>query len=95
MASGGVQCGIICTIVCLLVGLIVLLVSIGTVEPIEYAIEYNSITKKTNEENVYSGGWYLIGPFTSFLTFPATMVNIDWSDSPGSQRPAITSLKDS
>ena len=79
----------------LLVGLIVLLVSIGTVEPIEFAIEYNSITKKTNEDQVYAGGWYLIGPFTSFFTFPATLVNIDWSEYPGSQRGPLQKVKDS
>jgi hypothetical protein len=78
-----------------LVGLIILLVSIGTVEPIEYAIEYNSISKKTNEEQVYAGGWYLIGPFTSFFTFPATLVNVDWSDYPGSQRGPLLKVKDS
>jgi regulator of protease activity HflC (stomatin/prohibitin superfamily) len=95
MADGRVICGICCTICLLLTGLIVLLVSIGTVEPIDYAIEYNSITKKTNEDDVYDGGWYLIGPFNSFFTFPATLVNIDWSDFPGAQRGPLQKVKDS
>jgi len=50
MADAKMMCGIGCTICVLLTGLIILLVSIGTVEPIEYAIEYNSISKKTNED---------------------------------------------
>jgi len=69
MANNKMLCGIGCGICILLVGLILVLVSIGTIEPIEYGIEYNSITKKTTEDNVYSGGWYMIGPFSSFLTF--------------------------
>jgi hypothetical protein len=48
MADGKVICCIGCSICALLVGLIILLVSIGTVEPIEYAIEYNSVSKKVN-----------------------------------------------
>lgn len=51
--SGTIICGVACGICLLLTGLIVLLVSIGTVEPIEYAIEYNSISKKVGEEQVY------------------------------------------
>jgi len=73
-----------------LIGLIVLLCSIGTIEPIEYGISYNSISKKTDENNVYPGGWYMIGPFTSFLTFPSTLVNIDWTDYTGAQRGPLT-----
>lgn len=36
---------VVCSVCILLIGLIFLLVSIGTVEPIEYGIEYSSITK--------------------------------------------------
>jgi len=43
-------------------------------------ITYNSVSKKADEHPVYVGGWYLIGPFTSFLTFPATLVNTDFAD---------------
>jgi hypothetical protein len=72
--------GIGCCLCIFLIGLIMLLVSIATVEPIEYAIEYNSLTKSTNNDKVYVGGWYMIGPVQSFITFPATMVNIDWTN---------------
>jgi hypothetical protein len=56
-----------------LVALIIALVSIGTVEPIEYGIVYNAITKTVDTDNVYPGGWYFIGPVMSFVTFPATL----------------------
>jgi len=94
MADGKGICCIGCTICTLLVGLILLLVSIGTVEPIEYGIEYNSISKKIDMENVYGGGWYMIGPFTSFITFPATHVNIDWSTYDQAQRGPLLKVKD-
>jgi len=68
-----------------LVGLILILVSIATIEPIEYGLVYNSLTKKVDENTVYAGGWYFLGPFSSFVTFPATLVNIDWTDYEGAQ----------
>ena len=32
---------------------------------------------------VYEGGWYFIGPVNSFVTFPKTKQNIEFSDLPG------------
>lgn len=87
-------CAIVCIICWLLVALIIALVSIGTVEPIEYGIVYNAITKSVDTDNVYPGGWYFIGPVMSFVTFPATLVNIDFTDFEGAQRKPI-SVKDS
>jgi hypothetical protein len=68
----------------MLVILIIVLISIGTVEPIEYGIVYNAISKKVDVETVYPGGWYFIGPVNSFITFPSTLVNLDFTDFPGS-----------
>lgn len=54
--------------------------SVGTVEPIEYGIKYNSLSKNIDEDGVvYTGGWYFIGPLTKFITYPSTAVNIDFS----------------
>lgn len=94
MANTKLLCGIGCGICLLLVTLILVLVSIGTVEPIEYGIEYNSFTKKTNSENVYGGGWYMIGPISSFITFPATLVNYDYSDYENSKAKPLENVKD-
>ena len=68
---------------CLLLALIIVICSVGTVEPIEYGIVYNSITKTVNTEEVYAGGWYFIGPIQSFFVFPSTQQNIDFTDYPG------------
>lgn len=35
-----------CTVCCTVILLIIMIVSVGTVEPIEYAVKYNSISKK-------------------------------------------------
>ena len=43
-------CAIGCCVCLSVVGLILFLVSIATIEPIEYGIKYNSITKKTDED---------------------------------------------
>jgi hypothetical protein len=59
--------------------------STGTVEPIEYAVKYNSISKSIDDTKAYAGGWYIIGPFNSFVTYPATNLNIDFSDLPNSK----------
>jgi len=63
--------------------------SVGTVEPIEYGIVYNSITKTVNTEHVYKGGWYFIGPIQSFFVFPSTLVNIDFTTWKSADHPPI------
>ena len=94
MANSKLLCGIGCGICLLLTALILVLVSIGTVEPIEYGIVYNSFTKKTDEENVYGGGWYMVGPISSFVTYPATLVNYDFSDYENSKGQPLDNVKD-
>lgn len=65
--------------------------SAGTVEPIQYGIKYNSISKSIDESKTYSGGWYLIGPFNSFITYPSTSINVDFSNLPNSKStPLVT-----
>lgn len=90
MANNSAICLIACGICWLLVALIVLLLSIGTVEPIEYGIVYNAITKSVSAETVYPGGWYFIGPVMSFITFPSTLVNIDFTEFPDAQSRPLT-----
>jgi hypothetical protein len=83
--SNKVLCGIGCGVCCLLTVLIIVLVSVGTVEPIEYGIVYNSLTKKVDTAKVYPGGWYFIGPIQNFITYPSTLVNVDFTDYPGAE----------
>lgn len=88
MDGVGPKIGIGCCCCLTLVGIILALISIKTVEPIEYGIKYNSISKSI-EEDIYTGGWYMIGPQYSFITFPATLVNIDFTNFPGAQHGPI------
>lgn len=62
MSNNRILCGIGCGVCGLLTLLLIVIFSVGTVEPIEYGIVYNSITKSVNIDTVYPGGWYFIGP---------------------------------
>lgn len=44
----------------------------GTVEPIQYGLKYNIISKNIDASYVYEGGWYIIGPINRFIQFPRT-----------------------
>jgi regulator of protease activity HflC (stomatin/prohibitin superfamily) len=50
-----------------------------SLEPLQYGITVNKITKTIGTE-VYESGRYLIGPFKSFLVYPANLVTIEFSD---------------
>jgi hypothetical protein len=40
----------------------------GTVEPIQYGLKYNTLSKNIDSSaGVYEGGWYIIGPFNKFI----------------------------
>ena len=71
-----------------------ILASVATVEPIEYGLKYNSFSKAIDKEHVYVGGLYIMSPISSFLTFPATLVNIDFTDYPGAKATPVL-VKDS
>jgi len=43
-----IMCGVGCGVCLLVLTLILVLASIGTVEPIEYGMKYNSISKKVD-----------------------------------------------
>lgn len=64
--------------------------SAGTVEPIQYGLKYNSISKSVDESYTYEGGWYLIGPFNSFITYPSTSINVDFSTLADSKSPPLS-----
>ena len=87
-------CGVGCGVCVLITTLIFILCSIGTVEPIEYGIKYNAISKKIDVSQVYTGGWYFIGIFNTFETFPSTLVNMDFADYPDAISKPL-SVKDS
>jgi len=69
---------IICVVISLV--MILLLISMDTLEPLQYGITYNKITKVIGKD-VYVSGRYLIGPTKSFVVYPANLVTVEFSDS--------------
>ena len=68
---------IFCIVLCLLV--ILLLLSMDSLEPLQYGITYNKFSKKIGTE-VFESGRYLIGPFQNFVVYPANLITIEFSD---------------
>jgi len=66
--------GVLLLVVCLLC-----LMSVGSVEQNEYGLVYNWITKQISKDVVH-GGTHFIGFWNSFVTFPATVQTIEFSD---------------
>ena len=60
-------------------------VSFGTVEPTEYGILYNTISKQIDKENIYEGGLQYVGLFNSLITFPSIHKTIEFSDDKAAQ----------
>lgn len=78
MDTGACFCLLMCILIAL--GVIGLLLSMDSLEPLEYGITYNKITK-TIGTDVYESGRYIIGPFINFIVYPANLVTIEFSDS--------------
>ena len=79
---GGVSC-----LMCLLVTIMIWIIAgAGTIEPIEYGLVYSKTGKSiVASEGVKTGGWYFIGWFHRFITFPATQVNMDFTTFKGAK----------
>eukprot|EP00397_Hematodinium_sp_SG-2012_P058241 GEMP01073514.1.p1 GENE.GEMP01073514.1~~GEMP01073514.1.p1 ORF type:complete len:349 (+),score=66.93 GEMP01073514.1:90-1136(+) len=70
------------------------LCSIGSLMPTEYGVGYNSVTKSIGSKT-YHGGRHWIWPWNSFITFPATVVTVEFSDDKHAQQgPLETRTKD-
>jgi len=83
-----------CSVCVAIIILIIVLSGVDTIEPTEVGILYNSVSKSVDYSFIYKGGWYWIGLFNSFFTFPATVVNVDFTTFPNANRSPIQ-LKDS
>ena len=68
------------TIIIVFIAILLLLLSMDSIEPLEYGITYNKLSKYVSSE-VYENGRYLIGPLTSFIVYPGYLVNIEFSNS--------------
>lgn len=66
-----------CAIISLVV--LILLLSMDTIDPLQYGITINKITKNIGQD-VYENGRYIIGPFNNFIRYPANLVTIEFSN---------------
>ena len=74
-----ILCGT-CTALSLVVTTL-LAVGFGAVEPTEYGIKYNIISKQIDTQMVYTGGLQYIGFYNQIITYPATQQILEFSDS--------------
>jgi len=50
-----------------------------SLEPLEYGITYNKITKNIGTD-VYENGRYILNPVQSFIVYPARYITVEFSD---------------
>ncbi len=55
-------------------------VSFGAVEPTEYGILYNQLTKQIDTENILDGGLQYVGVFNKLIAFPRSNKQVEFSD---------------
>jgi len=75
MIVGGIGC-------CLALAVLLAVTSIGAVPPLFYGIRYNYASKWAEIERVYTPGRYFLGPWNTFVLFPATVQNIEFVNEP-------------
>ena len=75
-------CSIVLILICIVVSLtvLILLLSMDTIDPLQMGITLNTISKSVGNDT-YQSGRYIIGPFTSFIRYPANLVMVEFSDS--------------
>lgn len=73
-------CLIVIFMLLLSLTVILLAASMDSIEPLEIGIKYNRLTRSVDGQ-VYDSGRYIIGPLYMFITYPANLVNIEFSDS--------------
>lgn len=82
--------------ICLVCSAIFAAFSLGAVPPLAYGIRYNLFNKAADIENVYGPGRHFIGPWNTFLLFPANVQTIEFTSEPrlhasGQRYPALHS----
>mmetsp|Transcript_46802 Transcript_46802/g.54245 ORF Transcript_46802/g.54245 Transcript_46802/m.54245 type:complete len:309 (-) Transcript_46802:187-1113(-) len=83
------KAGICCGSCVAFIGILLFAISWGAVEPTEWGLKYNSISKNIDNSTVYDGGRYILGVFTSFVHFPRTLQTIEFSSSPKANAPPL------
>eukprot|EP00434_Breviolum_minutum_P006276 symbB.v1.2.005536.t1/scaffold323.1/size229223/13 len=59
------------------------IVSLQAVPNLHYGIRYNTARKWADVDNVYTAGRYFIGPWNTFVLFPAVVQNVEFSNTFG------------
>lgn len=65
-------------------------ISFSAVEPTEYGILYNIITKQLDTDTILEGGLQFVGPTQKIITFPRINKQIEFSDQSGANSPALS-----
>ena len=55
-------------------------VSFNAVEPTEYGILYNQISKQIDTDNILDGGLQYVGVFNKLIAFPRINKQVEFSD---------------
>ncbi|CAJ1413810.1 unnamed protein product [Effrenium voratum] len=65
---------------CAFLAVALALLSLQAVPNLHYGIRYNNAQKWADIDNVYTSGRYFIGPWNSFVLFPALVQNVEFSN---------------
>lgn len=76
------QAAVGCCLIVVAVPLLLVCLCFGAIDQNEYGLVYNWVTKGVSQR-VYHGGRHFIGFWNSFITFPATVQTIEFSDRVG------------
>jgi len=69
-----------CLGIVLLVIIIIVSVSWDVIEPTEFGLLQNTITREVDLENVYGNGRYFVGPTAQFIAFPSNMRTLSYGE---------------
>lgn len=75
--------------------IVLLTLSFGAIEPTEYGILYNSISKSIDTDTVYDGGLQWVGLFNKVITYPKLQVSVEFSNNTDAEeKPLNTRTKE-
>jgi hypothetical protein len=70
--------------------IILVLASITSIEPTQWAVYYNGVSKTIDTSIVYGSGLHFLLIWNSFIKFPSTYNTIQFSKYSGSNAPALS-----
>ncbi|MCQ2815686.1 MAG: hypothetical protein MJ252_00320 [archaeon] len=76
------------TLVISILACVFIFTTMATLEPLQYGITYNTITKSVGTETYTSGRYFLL-PWKKFIVYPATLITVEFSDSRTAKAPGL------